>query len=197
MHLFSPCQSSCKHGFGHLAYRKGSLLASVCVRLLPTLLAGSPEGSSTLGLLGIFSIVATMRLEKSPNRLWYFPDFREIPASASAINPSYIAVPCSMMDGKMVCRKDGLLVRRCLGRMVCRTTCRPAHLPSCTPTFRHTDLSSSLFQFLIPLSAVRITSNGLWSRLIRSISSLRTALAWYVLRWKARSRTTSILYTVT
>ena len=171
MHLFSPCQSSCKHGFGHLAYRKGSLLASVCVRLLPTLLAGSPEGCSTLGLLGIFSIVATMRLEKSPNRLWYFPDFREIPASASAINPSYIAVPCSMMDGKMV--------------------------PSCTPTFRHTDLSSSLFQFLIPLSAVRITSNGLWSRLIRSISSLRTALAWYVLRWKARSRTTSILYTVT
>ena len=150
MHLFSPCQSSCKHGFGHLAYRKGSLLASVCVRLLPTLLAGSPEGCNTSAYWGF---LAQTLLCGSKNPLIGYGIFRlwKIPVPAPASSPSYIAVPCGMMDGKMV--------------------------PSCTPTFRHTDLSSSLFQFLIPLSAVRITSNGLWSRLIRSISSLRTALA--------------------
>ena len=46
------------------------------------------RGVQPLGLLGIFSVVATMRLEKSPNRLGYFPlvgNIRPAPALNSVV----------------------------------------------------------------------------------------------------------------
>lgn len=44
-------------------------------------------------------------------------------------------------------------------------------------------------QYPFPLMAVSMTSNGLWLRSIRSVSSLQTALVWYELRRNASNRT--------
>lgn len=85
-----------------------SAIAS-CVRLLPTILAGCPEGCSTLGLLGIFSTYSVVRLEKSPNRLRYFPIRGNIRSCAS-INPvvhchTVCLVLCETMFPLFDCRE--------------------------------------------------------------------------------------------
>ena len=68
-----------------------------CVRLLPTVLAGSPEGCNALGLLGIFSTNLFVRLGKSPNRLRYFPLVGNIRSCASIKSVVYCRTVCLVL----------------------------------------------------------------------------------------------------
>jgi len=172
-----------------------------CIRLLPTVLAGCPEGCNTSAYWG-FLAHTLLCGSKNPLMGYGISRFVEISVPAPASIPSCIAIPvclvyCETMffffDSREVAMdgwtKGGIDV-------VCWSV----------PSFQHTiypPKSPSLFSLPLfpliyfPVVAVSITSNGLWLRVIRSISSLRTALARYEFRRKASRRTTSILYTVT
>lgn len=133
MHLFSPCQSSCKHGFGHLAYRKGSLLAPVCVRLLPTVLAGSPEGCNTSAYWGFLALTCLCSSENpligyGIFRLWEYPYLRQH-------QPRRI-LPCRVIDGRKDGEVEGWIASVqdgwCAGLPAVSHTCRPLYQPSVT-----------------------------------------------------------------
>jgi hypothetical protein len=59
------------------------------------------RGGQPLGLLGIFSVVATMRLEKSPNRLRYFPLVGNIRTCASMDLSPYPSGMLQRCNGRM------------------------------------------------------------------------------------------------
>ena len=65
-----------------------------CIRLLPTVLAGCPEGCNTSAYWGFLALTL---LCGSKNPLIGYGIFRlwEIPVLASASTPSYIAIPCT------------------------------------------------------------------------------------------------------